>query len=278
MSDLDHDELILEHYRKQAEAHQLAPVSTMADETTRDLEISAILSCVRYAVGALEAVSSLLEVGCGNGYLLETIRREHPGLALSGGDYSPDMLALAASRGIANCDVRQEDVRKLSFDSGAFDVVVTERCLINVLDPEAQAVGVAELFRVLKPGGFAVLIEAFTDGLDNLNRARAELGLAHNEAPYHNLWFEKERFLSLLEGRFRDVTGRDESNLPPRNFLSSHYFVSRVLYPSVTQREILYNTEFVKFFRFLAPQGEYSPIQLFFLQKVSDADAASPNW
>jgi SAM-dependent methyltransferase len=267
MTEADHDGLILEHYRKQAEVHGLAPVSTMADEVTRRLEVDAILACVTHAARSLGALS-LLEVGCGNGYLLEIIRELHPGIRLCGADYSPDMVALATSRAVADCEIRQEDVRTLSFGSGDFDVVVTERCLINLLEPEAQAMAMEELARVVKPGGFAVLIEGFTDGLAHLNRARSELGLPDNQVPYHNLWFEKERFLSLLEGRFHDVRSNGAGDLPPRNFLSSHYFISRVLYPAVTKREILYNTEFVKFFGFLPPQGEFSPIQLYFLQRT----------
>lgn len=268
MTEVGHDDLILEHYRKQAEAHGLEPVSTMADETTRELEITAILACLRHVVQTFGTLS-LLEVGCGNGYLLETIREQYPDLRLSGTDYSPDMVTLASSRGIADCEIRQEDVRALSFASDSFDVVVTERCLINLLDPEAQGRAVAELARVLRPGGFAILVEAFTEGLANLNRARNELGLADNEAPYHNLWFETDRFLSYLDGRFQAVGGNTDGMLPARNFLSSHYFISRVLYPSITKREILYNTEFVKFFRFLPPHGDYSPIQLYFLQKIA---------
>lgn len=265
MTEVGHDDLILEHYRKQAEAHGLEPVSTMADETTRELEVAAILACLRHAVQTFGTLS-LLEVGCGNGYLLETIRAQYPDLRLTGTDYTPDMVALASSRGVPDCEIRQEDVRALSLPSDSFDVVVTERCLINLLDADAQGMAMAELARVLRPGGFAILVEAFTDGLANLNRARNELGLPDNEVPYHNLWFDKERFLSYLEGRFQEVSG-SAGGMPTRDFLSSHYFVSRVLYPSVTKREILYNTEFVKFFRFLPPHGEYSPIQLFFLQK-----------
>jgi hypothetical protein len=32
----------------------------------------------------------------------------------------------------------------------------------------------------------------------------------------------------------------------------------------------MYNTEFVQFFRFLPPQGDYSPIQLYFMRKRDD--------
>ena len=273
MSDLGHDELIREHYRKQAEAHRLAPASTMADETTRNLEVGAILDCLSYALGGA-AGRSLLEMGCGNGYLLQILSERFPELTLTGADFSTDMVELAASRGIPGCEVRWEDVRALTFPSESFDVVVTERCLINLLDPSEQQRGIGELARVLKPGGHAVLIEAFTDGLATLNRARVELGLPENQVPYHNLWFDKEAFLSALAGSFREVSPDGTVTIPPRNFLSTHYFMSRVLYPAVTKREILYNTEFVKFFQFLPPHGAFSPIQLFFLQKVPGGDRA----
>ena len=269
MSDVDHDALILEHYRKQAEAHHLTPASTMADETTRDLEISAILACLEHAVGASESDKRVLELGCGNGYLLQVVRERYPQLQLVGADYSPDMVSLAASRELAGCEIRREDARALTFASQSFDVVITERCLINLLEEQDQMTALGEVARVVAPGGFVILIEAFTDGLATLNKARDELGLPPNEVPYHNRWFEKETFVSALATHFRPVEAGAGSSLPPRNFLSTHYFASRVLYPAVTKREILYNTEFVKFFRFLPPHGEFAPIQLFFLEKVS---------
>jgi len=57
------------------------------------------------------------------------------------------------------------------------------------------------------------------------------------------------------------------ADLPPVNALSTHYFISRVLYPAVTQAEIRYNTEFVRFFDFLPPRGAYSPIEVHFLRR-----------
>jgi ubiquinone/menaquinone biosynthesis C-methylase UbiE len=260
------DPLILEHYRREALEHDLSPSSTMLDQTTREMEVEAILACVEYLRRAGKA-DTLLEAGCGNGYLLKVLREKFPEIRLHGIDYSPDMVSLATSRSLENCEIQREDVRALTFPPEAFDVVVSERCLINLLDESDQHRALRELHRVLKPGGHLVLIEAFTDGADNMNRARAELGLPENSIPPHNLWFDKPAFLALVETLFEEATANGSPELPPRNFLSSHYFVSRVLYPSVTKREVLYNTEFVRFFRFLPPQGDYSPIQMYFLRK-----------
>lgn len=264
MADPNSDHAILAHYREQARIHELSPSSTMADLVTRDAEVNAVLASLTAVLPAPDA--SVLEVGCGNGYLLQVLRERFPDVGLVGTDYSPDMVALAARRQIPRCEVSQGDVRRLDFEDGSFDAVVSERCLINLLQEDDQRAAINELHRVLKPGGHLVLLEAFTDGLANLNRAREELGLPPNQVPPFNRWFDKGWFVHITAALFEErgtVPG-----VPPRTFLSTHYFISRVLYAAVTKREVLYNTEFVRFFRFLPPQGDYSPIQLFLLRKA----------
>jgi SAM-dependent methyltransferase len=261
-----HDDVVLDHYREQAHEHGLDPTSTMADQITRQREVDAIVACVAHVLDRAVEASDLLEVGCGNGYLLQALRERFPTLRLTGAEWSPDMVELAAGRALASCEIRREDVRALTFPAASFDVVVSERCLINVLDAAEQDDALRELHRVLKPGGYLVLVEAFVDGAINLNRARDELGLPPIPVPHHNLWFEEARFTSVIEGRLEKVG--DTEGVPPGNFLSTHYFISRVLYPSVTRREVLYNTEFVRFFEFLPPRGDYSPIRLFLLRSV----------
>lgn len=268
MNETLHKETILEHYRKQASEHGLESTSTMLDQTTREIEVSSILSCISY-VRERESQLRLLEIGCGNGYLLKELRNQFCDIQLTGIDYSPDMIALAQQRRIENCEVYQGDVRSPDLEPSRFDVVVSERCLINVLEREAQDEGLRNVHRVLRPGGYAVIIEAFMDGLQNLNKARTELGLDENTVPHHNLWFDKPHFLKIVSELFDVLTDEElhSEGLPKSNFLSSHYFISRVFYPCITKREILYNTEFIRFFRFLPPTGNYAPIQLFLVRK-----------
>jgi len=261
---------ILEHYRSQAVNYAMEPRSTMLDLTTREIEVSTILSCIEHIRNTLKRDLNLLEIGCGNGYLLEKIRETFLETNLTGVDYSFEMLTLATQRRLKKCGLGRADAMALPFASSTFDVVVSERCLINLLNSSDQDQAFKDIHRVLIPEGHLILIEAFTDGLDNLNRARMELGLAENRIPPHNLWFSKELFLKFICNIFHIVTPAklEQQCLPRSNFLSSHYFISRVVYPCLTKREVLYNTEFVKFFRFLPPQGNYSPIQFFLLQKL----------
>jgi len=257
---------VLAHYGRQAAEHGHQPTSTMSDLTTREREVAAVMACLDLVLPPDGAGAEVLEVGCGNGYLLAELSARYGQARLMGTDWSPDMVALASERGLPHTSVQREDVRALSFDAGRFEAVVTERCLVNLLDPAEQDQAVRELHRVLAPGGHLVFIEAFALGLENLNAARDELGLAPNEVPFHNLWFDVAHFDGVIAGLFEHV--RDDA-VPPPNFLSSHYFVSRVLYPAVTRSAIRYNTEFVRFFDFLEPRGDFCPIRLHLLRKLA---------
>ena len=260
---------ILDHYRREAEEHGTEPSSTMRDEITRGRELDAVVRVTARLAGRGQ-LEQLLEIGCGNGLLLAELRDRFPTLALTGLEYSPEMAELARGRRLEGCRVERGDVRELPFEDGSFDVVVSERCLINVMDREGQRRSLAEVARVLRGGGHYICIEAFADGLRRLNKAREELGLEPNQVPHHNLWLEEDWFSEAVTGSFaeRDPPALGDESLPPRNFLSSHYFVSRVLYPALTRREVLYNTELVKFLSFLPPIGDYAPIELRVLERV----------
>lgn len=267
----DADRLIRDHYRRQAERHGGSSASTMEDEVIRDKELALIRRFFDRLAAGEAPPRRALEVGCGNGFTLRRLRDDHPGLALTGLDYSLDMLAVARTASPPEIRLLEGDVRRLPFPAASFDALLSERCLINLLDPDEQAAALAELGRVLRPGGHCLLIECFTDGLDLNNKARVECGLEPIEPAYHNLYFDRERFAGAIAGHFEPV---DPAALDPEgglaaNFLSSHYFIARVLHPLVTRGEWVRNTEFVKFFAHLPPVGNYSPIQAHFLRRAS---------
>ncbi|KTE04640.1 phospholipid methyltransferase [Sphingopyxis sp. H038] len=100
----------------------------------------------------------VLELGCGGGINMEFYR---PGQieSFSGLDPSPELLAMsvaaAAARGI-DADIREGIGEAMPFESGSFDTVVTTFTLCSVHD---QAAVLAEIRRVLKPGGTALFLE-----------------------------------------------------------------------------------------------------------------------
>lgn len=260
-----------DHYREEARSQGTLGTSTMRDEITRSREVDAALRLLAHVQGD-DVPLRLLDVGCGNGYLLAAIAEQFANITLSGLDTLPEMLELARGRRVAGCEVVAGDARQMPFPDAAFDVVVSERCIINLRTRADQAKALSEIARVLRIGGHYICIEAFTDGLAELNEAREQLGLAANAQPDHNLWLDKQWFFRAVEAwaEVRDPASLGDESLPASNFLSSHYFISRVVYPALTRREVLYNTHFVKFFAFLPPMGNYAPIQLFVLRKRAD--------
>lgn len=109
----------------------------------------------------LETGDSALDVCCGTGDLaLELARRTGPEGRVIGSDFSERMLDLArekvAERGTAGVRFEWGDALSLPYDEGAFDAVTVGFGVRNLADLER---GVAELVRVLTPGGRLVILE-----------------------------------------------------------------------------------------------------------------------
>jgi SAM-dependent methyltransferase len=241
----------------------------MEDAVIRAREIEAIVSVVGGLKAAMpSAPLRVLDLGCGNGYALEVLASAYPQHRYTGLDFSADMLALARRRALRGCQWRQGDARALPFPPASFDLVYTERCLINILDRRGQERALGDIHRVLAPGGHYLMIECFTDGMAALNRARTECGLEAISEAHHNRYFDKPAFRRAVAPLFDVVEPAAFAALPPANFLSSHYFAARVLHPLVTKGTQVRNTEFVKFFSHLPPYGEYAPLQIFMLRAL----------
>ena len=96
-----------------------------------------------------------LELGCGTGVFLERTARS--GATILGLDLSTDLLAKARTRlaPFGNVGLERGDVHRLAHRDGTFDAVYGSS-ILHHLDLEAA---LAEVFRVLKPGGRIVFTE-----------------------------------------------------------------------------------------------------------------------
>jgi SAM-dependent methyltransferase len=137
---------------------------------------------------------SVLEVGGGPGELAERVARDLRADVVMV-DISERMVELARARGV---DARVGDVQELPFADEAFDVAVAAWMLFHVPDLDR---GLAELARVLRPGGRLV---AVTNAEEHSRELR---GLAGSSS-----WvrvFTRENGAEILGRRFELVDRRD---------------------------------------------------------------------
>jgi ubiquinone/menaquinone biosynthesis C-methylase UbiE len=109
-------------------------------------------------------VAKILDIGCGTGQLLVRIGRLCPDTKLFGVDPAQGMLEVAqkaATHSNAEIQLTEAYAEDLPFFSSSFDAVTTT---ISFHHWANQKQGLAEVRRVLKPGGTFVLIDIMEGG------------------------------------------------------------------------------------------------------------------
>jgi arsenite methyltransferase len=110
----------------------------------------------------------VLDVGCGRGLLLAGAAKRIPNGHATGIDIwsTTDMGGNAIEATRHNLDLEgvssrttllSEPAQQMSFPDATFDLVVSNLCLHNIYDRPTRTKALAEIVRVLKPGGVALL-------------------------------------------------------------------------------------------------------------------------
>jgi SAM-dependent methyltransferase len=184
---LDDPELVEREYADDARLRERASAYTGV-ATGIDARETALAAIREFDPGRV------LEVGCGWGELAEWIERD-TGAEVVAIDLSPRMVELARERGV---DARVADVQELPFADGEFDVVVAAWMLYHVPDLDR---GLAELARVLRPGGRLV---AVTNSRLHLIELRELVGSGPS-----TLSFSRESGEDLLAPHFAGLRRKD---------------------------------------------------------------------
>jgi ubiquinone/menaquinone biosynthesis C-methylase UbiE len=100
--------------------------------------------------------TSVLDVGCGTGSLLASLKR--PRLKLAGADLSPEMIKEARKRLGKTADLKVANSERLPWKAGSFDLVVTTDSIHHWPNPKRAF---SEIKRVLKKGGHVVIADVY---------------------------------------------------------------------------------------------------------------------
>ena len=127
----------------------------------------------------------VLDVGCGNGFLLvEAAKHLTTGKATgidvwmtdAGKQTTDDALRNAQIEGVADrVDVQNIDARTMPFEDSSFDVILSSLMLHHAGSQDDRQRVIAEMSRVLKPGGTILLYDMFpiiTGAREQLQTAR----------------------------------------------------------------------------------------------------------
>ncbi len=197
------------------------------DLIARQLEVRAIAAHV-------EDGMLVCEWGCGNGQTAIALSEAFDVL-LTAVDFSPDMIE-AALKAPVEAGVFERtifyvaDVRAEPEMRPPFDLIYTQRMLINLETWEEQKAAIRYMGTLLKPGGKLVLAENSLDGLKEINRLRDAVGLERILSPWHN------RYLSDLDMSFGlDLPDFKAPVVDP--YSGTYYFLSRVMNALDAKRE-----------------------------------------
>jgi ubiquinone/menaquinone biosynthesis C-methylase UbiE len=164
--------------------------------------------------GTPRAGTRLIELGCGPGFYSCGLARRFPLISILGVDRSEQQLRWAKRKArdlrLQNCRFASANVLELSHSDESFDVVIAAR-LFTVLPEQERAI--AEMFRILRPGGRCVIAEPrfafwaslpllamwFVAGLTRMNNGFCE--------PRKATVLSRAKFKALFESQpWREVT------------------------------------------------------------------------
>lgn len=113
-----------------------------------------------WANGSPRSGTRVLELGCGPGFYSRKLARQFPQILVTGVDHSKCQLLRARQRAqseaIRNCVFEQVNALQLPCEDDCFDVLIASRLFTVLRDVD---LAVAEMYRVLKPGGRCFIAE-----------------------------------------------------------------------------------------------------------------------
>jgi len=190
---MDYDQ-VKKHWDHWATEFGTSLRATTKSQTIKQLEIFALMR-------HLNPGQRILDVGCGNGYNGIAFIENIPNITVVGVDYSKDMV----NNAIRNTEKLTPDQKdRLKFEvadilsmafEAEFDIVTTDRCIINLTDIEMQKKSINNCVKALKGSGTFLMLENSLQNYSRQNDARKALGLSERTPPSFNLFLDEDIIL-----------------------------------------------------------------------------------
>ena len=225
---------------------------SMRDFFVKDIEISKITSLID---SLKQKFDYILEIGCGDGE--GTSKYSNFSKNFIAIDYSMTMLKKAKAN-VSNKNVFfiQADVRYLPFKKDfQVDLIISERCLINLPSKEEQYTTIDKLLNLNKT--YFILAEGSKQGLDNINKLRKLFQLDDIKMPWHNIFFDEDELLDFLKNKV---------NIIKKGSFWFYYLSSRVLHPAYVQPDNpTYESKFNEY-----PYKIYKELEASFFEQIEE--------
>lgn len=167
-------------------------VESMYDKHLLEAEIQLLLKHIREG-------AKILDAGCGEGE--GTLAYSSiPQTIVHAVDFSETRLQKARERLAerSNVTCKQVDfLREYELDRD-YDIIVSQRFLINLMEWQLQQSVLLDLSSMLKPEGKLLMLEGSRQGVDALNQFRVAFGLRPIEVKWHNLFFDDQALIDFM--------------------------------------------------------------------------------
>ena len=240
---------IKKFWDEQAKKYGTNSLATMPDTYLKQIEIQILNKYIKKG-------NTVLDAGCGNGATAKELLKLKD-IDISGIDYSKEMIEQARiNLQKTSTEFKVLDITKPMKFMPTYDVVFTERVLINIPTILEQKRAIANIAKLLPKGGLFLICEDTQQGLKKLNRLRKQAGLDEVETHWHNLYLDEKVIIRSAKQYFNLVK--------TENFSSTYYIASRIFNASKNPN---YLAKINKIASKLEAIGDYGPLKLFVLRK-----------
>lgn len=236
---------IRQHWQNWANQYGTSLRATTKTSTAKAMELDALSRALAEIESITASNISILEVGCGNGQNCLQLIEKHSKASFTGIDFIEEMIEAANSvkkqRGIPDEQLvfQVGNVLELSLPPASFDVIFTDRCLINLNTNSLQHEAIAALTKVLKPNGYLLMIENCQQTYDAQNQIRELVGLPKRIPAEFNHFFDDTTLLPFLKSVGLDVIDIED-------FISLHDIILYILTPMMNGGKVDYDHPLVE--------------------------------